>query len=83
MKNIKIPKQLTQRGKKLDFATVFTDNTKRGALPEVSIHTAKITAIKNSFKGDPQKMGNIYRLSEFYAVHGIENHLIHNILAEL
>ena len=40
-----------KKGKKVGFAAVFTDITRRGALPEkVSIHTAEITAIEVALK---------------------------------
>ena len=51
-------------GRKVGYAAVFTDSTKRGALPEeATIHTAEMTAMKE--RG--HKMGNIYRLVEFNA----------------
>ena len=38
-------------GRKVGFAAVFTDTTRRGALPEeASIHTAEMTAIKIAMK---------------------------------
>ena len=51
-------------GRKIGFAAVFTDITKRGALPEESsIHTAKMTtnkvSLKEIHKKRRQKIGNI------------------------
>ena len=78
----------TNGSKKLSFAVVFT---RRGFL---LIHTAEMTAIKvvlkEIYKREDKKMGNIYRFSEL-SIHSIaynkENHpmlnQIHHILAEL
>ena len=58
-------------GRKVGFAAVFTDITRRGAQPEeASIHTTEMTAIKIAMReirerGD--EMGNIYRLPELNA----------------
>ena len=54
-KNIKIPKKLTDGSKSMrrnvDFAGVFTDITRKGALPEeATIPTAKMTEVKVSLK---------------------------------
>ena len=52
-------------GRKVGFAAVFTDTTRRGALPgEASIHTAEMTAMKRGFE-----MGYIYRFAELNASH--------------
>ena len=64
------------RNKIGSFAAVFTDITIIGALSEGAfIYIAKMTAIKKSIKGNPQKrrqrMNNIYTLSKLYAVHRI------------
>ena len=56
-------------GMKVNFAAVFTDITRKGALPEVSIHIAKMTAIKGDSQKRRQKMGNICRPSELYGVY--------------
>ena len=37
-------------GEKVGLAAVFKDATRRGALPEASIHTAEMTAIKVALK---------------------------------
>ena len=48
-------------GRKVGFAAVFTDITRRGALPEeASIHTVEMRR---------HEMGNIYRFTEFNACH--------------
>ena len=62
--------------KKLGFAAVCTDITKRGAVPEkVSIHTGKMKTIKITLKEiqkREKKMGNIYSFLELYAVQRIQ-----------
>ena len=56
-------------GRKVGYAAVFTDTTRRGALPEeASIHTAEMTAMKDK-KERVHKMGHTYRLVEFNAGH--------------
>ena len=57
-------------GRKVGFAAVFTDTTRRGALPEeASIHTAEMTAIKIAMKERGFEMGYIYRFAELNASH--------------
>ena len=63
----------TERSKsterKVGFASVFEDITRRGALPEdTSIHTAEMSNERDR-KKRRHKMGNIYRLAEFNACH--------------
>ena len=59
--------------KKAGFAVVFIDITIRGVLPEeVSIHTAKVTAIKIELK-------EIHKKEELYIVHQIEQRKSPNI----
>ena len=62
--------------RKVGYADVFTNVTKRGALPEeASIHTAEMIAIKVGLKEIQKvktKISNIYRHSELYAFHLIQ-----------
>ena len=81
-------------GEKVGFAAVFTDITRRGALPEnASIHTPKMNAIKVALKEihkREDKRWLIYTGSHS-PMHSIEynkeNHLIlnqiHEILAKI
>ena len=78
-KNPKITKEAyTDRsksmGNKVDFAAIFRDITRRVALfEEASIHISKMAAIKVALKEiHKEKKGNMYRLSELYAVHQIQ-----------
>ena len=51
-------------GRKVGFAAVYADITRRGALPEeASIHTAEMTAMRMIQKNK----SNIYRLAELNA----------------
>ena len=52
-------------GRKVGYAAVFTNNTRRGALPEeASIHSNERDKTERA-----HKMGNIYRLVKFNAGH--------------
>ena len=60
--------------RKVGYAAVFTDTTRRGAFPEESsTHTAEMTAIKTAIEEIKRKrrhkMGNIYRFIELNADH--------------
>ena len=47
--------QRAWEGRKVVFAVVFTNITKRGALPEeASIHIVEMTSNKSSIQGDSQ-----------------------------
>ena len=57
-------------GKKVGYAAVFIDTTRRGAIPEeASIHTAEMKAMKEIKRKRGHRMDNISRLIEFNAGH--------------
>ena len=58
-------------GRKVSFVVVFTDITRRRVLSEkASIYTPEMTIIKfHKIQKRRQKMDNMYRLSELYAVY--------------
>ena len=77
-------------GRIVSFATVFADIIRRGALPEeASIHTAEITAMKDTKREDIRWVIYTDSLSSMLAIENNreENHSIlnqiHDILAEL
>ena len=59
-------------GKKVGFAAIFMDIIKRGTLPTEPPFTQSKWQQKNSIERDSQKMGNIYRFSELYAIQQIQ-----------
>ena len=56
-------------GKKVGFATIFTNTTRKGALPKkASIHTVKKTAIKMALKRSTNNRQYIQTLRVLYSL---------------
>ena len=74
--------------RKVGFAAVFEDITRRKSLPEnTSIHTAEMIAIKKNNERDTKKrkneMGNIYTLADFNARHREQQRKPSNIKSDI